>query len=83
MLYPITRLERASIVSNSPSSASVKIWNWLVAVQTLLFKPWLLFLLGLAVLIAITITGSLGGALVYGPEIDPVVSFIYHLFFKI
>lgn len=28
-------------------------------------------------LITLTITGALGGALVYGPDVDPVVSFIY------
>lgn len=30
-------------------------------------------------LILITITGALGGAIVYGPEIDPVVYFVYNL----
>lgn len=38
-------------------------------------------LLALAGLIAITITGGLGAAMVYGPDIDPFVSAIYHLFF--
>lgn len=38
-------------------------------------------LLALAGLITITITGGLGGAIVYGPDIDPVVKFIYGLFF--
>lgn len=33
-------------------------------------------------LIAITITGALGGAIVHGPEIDPAVAFIYHLFVR-
>jgi len=36
-------------------------------------------LLGLT---AITITGALGGSIVYGPDTDPVVHFIYHLFIK-
>lgn len=30
-------------------------------------------------LIAITITGALGDAIVYGPNIDPLTQFIYHL----
>lgn len=30
----------------------------------------------------ITVTGALGGAIVYWPEVDPAVSFIYHLFLK-
>ena len=33
-------------------------------------------------LISLTITGALGGAIVHGPEIDPVVSFVYHLFVR-
>ncbi len=37
--------------------------------------------LALLGIICLTITGALGGALVYGPDVDPVVSFIYHLFF--
>lgn len=47
----------------------------------LILRPWFLTLFCLAGLIAITITGALGGAIVYGPEIDPIVSLIYHLFF--
>lgn len=38
-------------------------------------------LIVLAALVAITITGGLGASIVYGPDIDPVVSFIYHLFY--
>lgn len=32
-------------------------------------------------IVGVTITGALGGAMVHGPEVDPFVSFIYHLFF--
>ena len=38
-------------------------------------------LLALAGLISITITGGLGAAIVYGPNVDPFVTVIYHLFF--
>ncbi|MHB1316513.1 MAG: DUF2231 domain-containing protein [Minisyncoccota bacterium] len=30
-------------------------------------------------LITLTITGALGGAIVYGPDVDPVVNFIYSI----
>ena len=33
-------------------------------------------------LVAVTITGSLGGAIVYGPDADPIVRFVYNLFMK-
>ena len=36
-------------------------------------------LIGLA---AVTVTGALGGSLAYGPDIDPIVSFIYKLLVK-
>ncbi len=32
-------------------------------------------------MIFITITGGLGASIAYGPDIDPIVSFIYRLFF--
>lgn len=31
--------------------------------------------------VSLVVTGSLGAAIVHGPEIDPIVSFVYHLFF--
>lgn len=43
-------------------------------------SPFLPFL-ALIGLIAITMTGALGGAIVYGPNVDPVVKFVYSLFF--
>lgn len=58
-----------------------KIWNALEAVERTIFCAPVLMLLALAGLMVITITGALGGALVYGPNVDPVVSFVYHLFF--
>jgi len=36
-------------------------------------------LLAIAGMITMTITGALGASLVYGPEIDPAVGFIYNL----
>lgn len=37
--------------------------------------------IALAGLAAVSITGALGGAIAYGPDIDPVVKFVYGLFF--
>lgn len=42
---------------------------------------WIMIPLALATLIAISITGALGGAIVYGANADPFVSFVYKLFF--
>ena len=38
-------------------------------------------ILAFAGLILVTITGALGGAIVYGPDVDPIVRFIYNLLF--
>lgn len=42
---------------------------------------WIAVMGALGGLIAITITGALGAAIVYGPDADPLVAIIYSLFF--
>jgi uncharacterized membrane protein len=42
-------------------------------------NQYVLSILALAGLVLVTITGALGGALAYGPDIDPVVKYIYGL----
>lgn len=44
----------------------------------LMTRPVLFCLSGFG-FILLSITGALGGALAYGPEVDPAASFIYHL----
>lgn len=45
-------------------------------------KSLLVPILALVGLVCVTVTGALGGAIVYGPDIDPVVSFVYKLLVK-
>lgn len=40
------------------------------------------YLTGAAGLLLITLTGALGGIIAYGPDIDPVASFVYRLLFR-
>lgn len=56
-----------------------KVWNVLKQIRTFIMHPAVLIVLAFLGLIAITVTGALGGALAYGPDVDPAVSFIYHL----
>ena len=57
------------------------IWRVLSKITDIIFFYWGMFIaLGIMGLVLITITGALGGAIVYGPTADPVVSFIYNLF---
>lgn len=46
----------------------------------LVLDTWVLPVLALLALAGMTVTGALGAAIVYGPNADPFVSFIYHLF---
>lgn len=44
-------------------------------------RRWFIALVALVGLVAITVTGALGGAIVYGPDVDPIVKAIYNIFF--
>lgn len=57
------------------------LWRMLVALAHFILRPYVVSTLALLGLAAVTVTGALGGAIVYGPDVDPIVSFIYHLFF--
>jgi hypothetical protein len=56
------------------------VWQVLKKLSTGIGYPAVLVLLALAGLCAVTITGGLGGSMVYGPNADPVVTLIYKLF---
>jgi uncharacterized membrane protein len=46
-----------------------------------ILQGWVRVPLALLGMIAITVTGALGGTVVYGPGVDPVAAFVYSLFF--
>ena len=56
-------------------------WRPLSKLKWLIIETPFVWILSTAGLIALLITGALGGSLVYGPSNDPVTNFIYHLFF--
>lgn len=58
-----------------------KLWGFLTPIARRIIGTPLAPALAVFGLIGVTITGSLGGAMVHGPEIDPIVSSVYHLFF--
>jgi hypothetical protein len=58
------------------------VWSIVSRISDFIFKYWwILILVGIIGLVLISIVGALGGAIVYGPDADPAVSLIYHLFF--
>lgn len=58
------------------------IWKPLVWLQSLVTETPLVSLLALAGLIALFITGALGGMIVYGHQSDFLTNWVYNLFFK-
>jgi uncharacterized membrane protein len=62
------------------NSLFARIWSFKKSVTHIVLDTWLLPFLALLGFALLTITGGLGAAIVYGPNIDPLVSFVYHLF---
>ena len=56
-----------------------KVWNSVDRIREILMNRVVLFILSGLGFVLLSITGALGGALAYGPDVDPVVSFLYHL----
>lgn len=57
-----------------------KLWIFISkVVEMILANDLLMIVLAIVGLVTITITGALGGAIVYGPNVDPIVQFIYNL----
>jgi hypothetical protein len=68
LVYLAAWLHREGVLKHAVGS-------WCERALSLWFTP----VVALAGLAAITITGALGGAIVYGPDVDPAVKFIYSL----
>ncbi|MFZ2804398.1 MAG: DUF2231 domain-containing protein [Patescibacteria group bacterium] len=59
-----------------------KMWDLKVRVAQMVLKPVCIIPLALIGLGLVTVTGALGGAIAYGPNVDPAVSLIYKLLIK-
>ena len=62
------------------SNPFIRIWSIKKYIAHIVLDTWLLPVVALLALVSLTITGALGAIIVYGPNIDPFVSFIFHLF---
>lgn len=58
----------------------IRIWGGKKYIARHILDTWFLPVLALLAFASMTVTGALGAVLVYGPNIDPFVSFIYHVF---
>lgn len=86
--YLILWLNRENVIGRiltavkiAPGGFVEKVWAVLVKLARFLTETRLVILLALAGLAAITITGGLGGIMVYGPNADPFFGLIYKLLF--
>lgn len=59
-----------------------QIWKMTLKINNVLLSAPIIIPLAIIGLIVITVTGSLGGAIVYGANADPIVHFVYNLAFK-
>lgn len=58
------------------------IWKLLLSITNIVMRRPVTITLAFLGIIAVTITGALGGSIVYGPDIDPVAQFFYDLLVK-
>lgn len=78
-LIELLRRNPSVIRFTEKSHLTQQIWNILSRLSRFIGTPIVLVVLALAGLCAITITGGLGGSMVYGADVDPFVSLIYKL----
>ncbi len=81
VVYLVSWISKSKYNEKLVASKFSKIWNIKVKIADKILNSYFPIILAIVGLITITITGALGGAIVYGPDVDPIVNFIYHLFF--
>ena len=73
----LSRLELLARIENSLNLNNSITYTMLKKILNYTVESFLMILPALAGLVCIVITGALGGAIVYGPDIDPFVRIIY------
>jgi len=85
LVYLIVYVERYFGIDISrklnPAGWYIRVFNFKTRAAKIIWRSPFIAILALAGLIAVTITGALGAAMVYGPDTDPVVKIIYSFFF--
>lgn len=67
---------------NKTKQIQKRSWLFFTKIQQCLIETNFVYIMVILGFITIIITGALGGSMVYGPEVEPFVSFVYHLFFN-
>lgn len=56
------------------------LWQFIISITDALYtSTWFMMAAAFIGIVAITVTGALGGAIVYGPDVDPIVKTIHSL----
>ncbi len=80
--YLIIWLSHENFARFLGQNQAVKVfWMWLSRLAHIIAESRLVIFLALSGLICITITGGLGGVMVYGPGADPFFGLVYHILF--
>ncbi len=80
LIYIVVWIDRENLGSRIALSPMGEAWNNIVKFAHRMFGSPFMPIMAIFGLIIITITGALGGSIVYGPETDPLVKLIYKLF---
>lgn len=78
--YFIAFIERGKLFGAREKGFILKMWNIALLVKKIVIESFLIFPLVLFGLLAVTITGALGGIIVYGANLDPFTRLVYNLF---
>jgi uncharacterized membrane protein len=72
----------ALVTEHVPALAAQVWWEIIKSIGLFIERSYIAIPFALLGIVTLTIAGALGGAIVYGPDADPIVSFIYSLFFS-
>jgi uncharacterized membrane protein len=79
--YLFLWMQRYNFSSFAKKIGLLPVWNFLLILAHFFVETPFVIFMALAGLICVTITGGLGGIMVYGPGADPFFGFVYHLMF--
>ena len=79
--YLFLWLQRLNFSTSLEKYGMQTVWNFLLAIAHFFVETRLVLFMALAGLVCITITGGLGGIMVYGPSADPFFGVIYNILF--
>ena len=83
VIYALVWIDKTEKVKLNYGTIIEKFWRNITKLSILILrKSWIIITLAIIGLISLTITGALGGAIVYGPDIDPAARIIYNLLVK-